>query len=283
MHDLLKPQLQLENYTGPLDLLLSLIEQQRLDITAISLAKVAEQYMAAVSSMHTPEPDTIAEFLVIGAKLLVIKTRALLPRPPAELLATDDEQIGDDLARQLKEYQRFKAAALQLRTWNERGHQAYTRQSDKILGVATLPPRVPQTLDVGLADLVAAMQRRLQLLIPLEAEPTPMPAPKIITIADVRERVRLVLHQRPWTTFDDLLSLALTRNEVIVTLWTILELFKRQYITIEQQDMFGSIAIGRGGAFTNHPEHEMVIDEQNKDAEVDYSTPASVDHNQLFG
>jgi segregation and condensation protein A len=125
------------------------------------------------------------------------------------------------------------------------------------------------------------MQRRLQLLMPLEAEPTAMPAPKIITIADVRERVRTVLHQRPWTTFDDLLSLALTRNEVIVTLWTVLELFKRQYITIEQQEMFGAIAIGRGGTFTDDPERNLLIDEQIKDAEVEHSTPASFGHDEL--
>ncbi len=261
MPDQSKPQIQLDNYTGPLDLLLGLIEQQRLDITAISLAKVAEQYMAAVASMQTPEPDTIAEFLVIGAKLLVIKTRALLPRPPAELLAVDDELSGDDLARQLQEYQRFKAAAQHLRAWDERGNQAYTRQAEKILGLATLPPRTPPVLDIGLADLVAAMQRRLQLLIPLAAEPTAMPVPKIITIADVRERVRDVLDQRAWTTFDDLLGLALTRNEVIVTLWTVLELFKRRYITIEQHDLFGSIAIGRGDGFTADPEQDLVTDE----------------------
>ncbi len=252
--DNVKPQLQLNNYNGPLDLLLNLIEQQRLDITAISLAQVAEQYMAAVAALEAPNPDTIAEFLVIGAKLLVIKTRALLPRPPAELAPRDDEDMGNQLARQLVEYKRFKLAATQLRSWEQAGYHTYTRQADKL--VALLTPRVQHpddarpALDVSLADLVAVMQRRLQLMLPLEPDPVPMPAPKIITIADVRAKVSDVLSHHAWTTFEDLLSLTLTRNEVIVTLWTVLELFKREQIVIEQHDLFGAIAVGRGPAFT---------------------------------
>lgn len=248
-----KPYLQLNNYNGPLDLLLSLIEQQRLDITAISLAQVAEQYMATVNALEAPHPDTIAEFLVIGAKLLVIKTRALLPRPPAELAARDEEDVGDQLARQLVEYKRFKTAAAQLHAWEQAGYQSYTRQADKL--AALLPPRGVHTgtdrppLDVSLADLVAAMQRRMQLLLPLEPDPVAMPAPKIITIADVRTRISAVLQNQTWTTFEDLLSLSLTRNEVIVTLWTVLELFKREQIVIEQHDLFGAVAIGRGPAW----------------------------------
>ncbi len=260
MLELVKPQLQLDNYTGPLDLLLSLIEQQRLDITAISLAQVAEQYMTAVASLQAPSPAAIAEFLVIGAKLLVLKTRALLPRPPAELSPPEEEDVGDELARQLAEYKRYKLAAAQLREWEDAGYHAYARQASKI--AALKPPRrvlpvdeLPK-LDVSLADLVATMQRRLQILLALEPEVVPMPAPKIIKVADVRRRIHDVLTHRPWTSFEDLLSLALTRNEVIVTLWTVLELFKRQQLTIEQDELYGTISIGRGVAFAADGEHE---------------------------
>lgn len=242
-----KPQLELDNYSGPLELLLGLIEQQRLDITAISLAQVAEQYMAAVAALDHPDPDTIAEFLVIGAKLLVIKTRALLPRPPAELAVKDEEDAGEQLARQLREYQRFKQAAGQLRAWEQAGLRAYAR----LASAQPLPPPRPveTKLDVSLSELVAVMQRRLQLMLPLADEPVGMPLPKIITIADVRARLVATLSRQRWTSFEDLLSLALTRNEVIVTLWTVLELFKRQAIEFEQQDLFGVISIGRGPAF----------------------------------
>ncbi|HEX6291509.1 MAG TPA: ScpA family protein [Herpetosiphonaceae bacterium] len=240
-----KPQLQLDNYSGPLDLLLSLIEQRQLDITAISLAQVTEQYMQAVTGVESPDPDVIAEFLVIGAKLLVIKTRALLPRPPAEVAPKDEEDVGDQLARQLIEYRRFKQAAAQLRAWEQENHRAYTRHA-----APPLPPRKPPTtLDVSLADLIVAVQRRLQLMLPLTDEPVAMPAPKIITIADVRARLHDVLRQQSWISFEDLLSLALSRNEVIVTLWTVLELFKRGAIVFQQEQLFAPISIGRGPAF----------------------------------
>jgi len=240
-----KPQLQLANYNGPLDLLLSLIEQQRLDITAISLAQVAEQYMAAVAALESPDPDALAEFLVIGAKLLVIKTRALLPRPPVELASKDDEDVGEQLAQQLIEYRRFKQAAAQLR--EQEGQRTYTRLAEPPPPRVDAPTTVP--LDLTLAELVATMQRRLQLMLPVADDPVPLPTPKIITIADVRARLSTVLQQQSWTTFEDLLSLAFTRSEVIVTLWTVLELFKRQVLVIEQQHIFGQISIGRGPAF----------------------------------
>lgn len=240
-----KPQLQLESYSGPLDLLLSLIEQRQLDITTISLARVAEQYMQAVAAVEAPDPDVIAEFLVIGAKLLVIKTRALLPRPPAEVAPRDEEDVGDQLARQLIEYRRFKQAAAQLRAWEQEHRRAYARRA-----APPLPPRKPPArLDVSLADLLSAIERRLQLMLPIEDDPVSMPAPKIITIADVRTRLHGILRQQSWISFEDLLSLALSRNEVIVTLWTVLESFKRGLIVLEQERLFTRINIGRGPAF----------------------------------
>jgi segregation and condensation protein A len=242
-----KPHLHLDSYTGPLDLLLRLIEQQQLDITAISLAQVADQYMAAVNAVQQPDPDVLAEFLVIGARLLLIKTRALLPKPPPELVTNEDEDAGDQLARQLHEYRRFKQAAAQLRMWETEGRRAYTRSAPP--PVPPAPPPVPAPLNIDLADLVALVQRRLQLLRSQEAEAVPLPVPKIITIADVRARIHDLLTTQPWFSFEDLLSFSLTRNEVIVTLWTVLELFKRQTIVFEQQQLFGTIMVGRGPVF----------------------------------
>jgi segregation and condensation protein A len=238
-----KPHIALEAYTGPLDLLLQLIEQHQLDITAIALAQVADQYMAAVNALEQPSPDMLAEFLVIGARLLVIKTRALLPKPPAEL-APNEEDAGEQLARQLHEYRRFKQAAAQLRAWEAEGRRTYTRSAPP--PVPSAPALEPAPLDIDLLDLVALVQRRLRLLQAEAVEAVPMPVPKIITIADVRQRIHTMLGAQAWVSFEDLLSFSLTRNEVIVTLWTVLELFKRQGIVFDQQHLFGAVMIGRG-------------------------------------
>lgn len=239
-----KPHIKLETYTGPLDLLLQLIEQHQLDITAISLARVADQYMAAVQSLAQPDPDMLAEFLVIGARLLLIKTRALLPKLPTDLAAREDEDGSEQLARQLQEYQRFKQAAAQLRAWEAEGQRVFGRMAPPPLPPVPPSPRV--SLGIKLPDLVALAERRLRLLAAAQSEHVPLPVPKIITIADVRARIAQRLAAQPWFSFEDLLSLNLTRNEVIVTLWTVLELFKRQAILVEQDQLFGAVMIGRG-------------------------------------
>src|SRR5688500_14017946 len=98
----IEPIVSLPVFEGPLGLLLQLIEQRQLDITAVSLAHVADQYLAAVRAFDARSPADLAEFLVIGAKLILIKTRALLPRSPVEDLQLTEEDVGDQLARQLR-------------------------------------------------------------------------------------------------------------------------------------------------------------------------------------
>ncbi len=240
-----KPQVTLAAFAGPLDLLLQLIERDQLDITTISLAQVADQYMAAVNALQAPDPDVLAEFLVIGARLLLIKTRALLPKPPVELVP-NDEDTGEQLARQLHEYRRFKQAAAQLRAWEAEGRRSFARTAPPPL--PPVPPAQPAPLHIDLQDLVALVERRLRI-IAAQADAAPLPVPKVVTIADVRGRVYDMLAMQQWLSFEDLLGFSLTRNEVIVTLWTVLELFKRQVIVFEQQGMFSTITIGRGELF----------------------------------
>jgi segregation and condensation protein A len=91
-------------YEGPLDLLLQLIEHAELDITAVALAKVTDQYLAYIHLMQVPA-DEISAFLVVAAKLLQIKSEALLPRPPVREVGEEDP--AEALARQLRIYKRF--------------------------------------------------------------------------------------------------------------------------------------------------------------------------------
>lgn len=244
-----KPIVSLPAFEGPLDLLLQLIEQQRLDITVITLAHVADQYLAAVRAATDRRPADLAEFLVIGARLLLIKTRALLPRPPVEDVRLTEEGVGDQLARQLREYQHFKQLAAALKEREASGLRTYMR-----LSAPPLPPQRPVAerspkLDVDLDDLVRAVERRLKLLQADDDAPVAVPRPRTLTIAEVTQQLRRRLATFSYVTFDDLLGLAVNRNEVIVTLWTILELFKRHAVTIEQSALFEQITIGRGPAF----------------------------------
>jgi segregation and condensation protein A len=88
----------------------------------------------------------------------------------------------------------------------------------------------------------------MQLLLPLEPPTIPLPAPKLLTVAQVASQIRERLRQQAWFSFEDLLAVAVRRVEIVVTLWAVLELLKRRAITAEQHDIFGPIQIGRGPA-----------------------------------
>ena len=97
--------LDLDVFQGPLDLLLQLVERRKLEITEVSLAAVAGQYLQAVRALPERDLELLSEFLAIGTRLLLLKSRALLPRPPP---LDDEEEPVDDLTARLEEYRHFK-------------------------------------------------------------------------------------------------------------------------------------------------------------------------------
>ncbi len=109
-------ELKVDGFSGPLDLLLDLIEREKLDITTLSLAQVADQYWQHVESQQDLEPDALADFIRIGSKLLYVKSCALLPSasPPKEELRPDEGVAAAELASMVEESKRFRDAAAAL-------------------------------------------------------------------------------------------------------------------------------------------------------------------------
>jgi segregation and condensation protein A len=232
-------RVQLPAFEGPLDLLLQLIEREKLDISAISLAQVADQFLATVRQMEEVSADDLADFLVVAVKLVWIKSRLLLPqpRPPAE----DDDGVdpAEALAAQLREYKRFKEAAHTLRVIEEAGLRTYLR--------AAPPPEFEQRLDPQggvLGELMAAARAAFAALQsgPLDL-PQGMVVPFKLTIHDQIVYIREVTAKGQAVTFRSLLSQAHHRLEIIVTLLAVLELIKRQAIRVSQDAPFGEITI----------------------------------------
>jgi segregation and condensation protein A len=225
-------------YEGPLDLLLHLIERQELDITQVSLAQVTNQYLEHLAQISERNPDNLADFLVVAAKLLLIKSRVLLPQPPAPPSATDAEgDVGEDLIRQLTEYKRFKEAANWLREIEEHGVRSYVR-----LAAAPQLERSVDLGDVSLDDLLAAV-REVLLIKPLAPSVNGTVPPITITIADQMALIeRRTAHSRS-VSFRSLLERSVSRLEVIVTLLALLEMVKQLRVVMRQDQVFGDILI----------------------------------------
>ncbi len=224
-------------YEGPLDLLLDLIERSELDITSVSLASVTDQYLASLKNLEYINADEISAFLVIAAKLLQIKSEALLPRPPAH--AASEEDLGRSLVDQLKLYKRYK----EIGVWMHDRQQANLRT---YLRVAP-PPKVEAKLDLTnltLEKLVAAAEEAFAK--DQNKQPLGMIiAPPRVTIREKIDLIAKLMKEVEHSTFQALLEPGASRLEIVVTFLAMLELVKRYHIHAHQPDLFSDIEIDR--------------------------------------
>lgn len=130
-----------EVYEGPLDLLLDLIEHAELDITRLALAQVTDQYLDYLHHLQQRNAEEVSLFVVIAAKLLQIKSAALLPRQAVELGSDEEEDPGEALARQLIIYKRFKELGAYLEERNLKGLRTFIRVAP--------PPKINAKLDMS--------------------------------------------------------------------------------------------------------------------------------------
>jgi len=229
-------QVKLAVFEGPLSLLLQLVEQEELDITKIALAQVTDQYLAHLAEMERRQAKDLTGFLVVAAKLLLIKSMALLPRPST--LTPEAEDVGDELIRQLKAYKRFKEVAALLQEREQQGLHSYVR----IDPLPHIEPR-PNLEDVTLDDLLSSVQ---EVLDAIPASPVgEVVTPMTVTIDDQITHIEHQLSRRRQVRFHEVLSEVTTRVEVIVTLLAVLELIKRERVRVRQDQIFGDIFIER--------------------------------------
>ena len=229
-------QIRLPVFEGPLDLLLHLIEREELDITTVALAQVTNQYLAYLAELEQRQLKELTDFLIVAAKLLLIKSLALLPRPPA--LPPEAEDVGDELVHQLRVYKRFKEIATLLHEREKLGLHGYVR-------IAPLPHLEPQ-LDLGdvtLYDLLAAVQEALDTIPALPVGE--VVAPITVTISEQIAHIEKQLAGRRHVRFREVLSAVTSRVEVIVTLLALLELIKQDRVQVRQERLFGEIVIER--------------------------------------
>ncbi len=225
-------------FEGPLDLLLHLIERQELDITEVSLALVTNQYLDYLATIDERSLDNLADFVVVAARLLLIKSQVLLPRPPTPpSVEPEDEDLGADLVQQLIEYRRYKEVAGWLHEQEIKGLRSYVR-----LAPAPLMDRSLELGEVTLGDLLDAL-RDVLAVKPSAPSVNGEVAPLSITIADQMDLITQQTARRRHVSFLRLMQRTANRLEVIVTLLALLELVKQHRVTMRQDQAFGDILI----------------------------------------
>jgi segregation and condensation protein A len=242
-------QISTEVFSGPLDLLLQLIEHSELDITKLSLAKVTDQYLEHLRTIGERDPIEVSAFLVIAARLVLIKSLVLLPRE--NILSPTEEDPGEILARQLITYKRFKEIALFLRKREENGFRTYLRMAPL--------PKYHSKLDIG--DFCAAdLAQIYSKIISMKDQPHPLSQAVTITAITLRQRINeivLILQTSSHSSFRLLLPSDHSRLEIIVTFLALLELIKHHSILVLQENLFEDIQLESVGDLNANIEPEF--------------------------
>ncbi len=228
-------------FDGPIGLLLHLIEREELDITEVSLVAITDRYLRAIEALQEIEPEALADFLVVAARLLYIKSRGLLPHPESE--EEEEEGQSEALIQQLQDYRRFRAAAGELRLRASIGLRTSARAT---------APQIDRKLDLSaltIQKLADAAQRALSNFPGDPDLPSVRSYP--VTVAEKIESIRERISGRAEEngraggslTFSALLSQSRSRQEIIVTFLAVLELIKQREIAAEQEETFGEILL----------------------------------------
>jgi segregation and condensation protein A len=224
-------EIKLEQFSGPLDLLLALIEQEKLNIGEIALSKVTEQYFEYLNKLEEHRPEELADFLVIATKLVYLKSRNLLPQLSLE------EEDGPSLADQLKMYKRYIEASRDIQKMWDKNLVAYGRVEPPVKAEGFV---LPANAEVG--DLYSFFTGLLKRLKPL----CPLPKVSIDRAISIKEKIASIfdlLKTRKKLSFIQLLSESENRTEVIVSFLAILELIKSGSASVNQKNTFSDLEI----------------------------------------
>jgi segregation and condensation protein A len=232
-------QVQVEGFSGPIDLLLDLIDRNELDVTALSLAQVTDQYWNEIDSEDTGL-DALAEFLNVGSKLLYIKSCALLvERPTAEELDEQMAEAAGELTQLLEEHKQFRDAVDLFRQLEEEGRRTFARTAP--VKAVPLPPGLE---GVTIDTLLSAVKEAL-------ADKPPEPDEVVIhiepvTVTEKIDEIASALSERDGRlAFRPLLAVCNTRTEVVVLFLAVLEMIKGGGLWAEQEEAFGDITLVR--------------------------------------
>jgi segregation and condensation protein A len=246
-------QIHLPSFEGPLDLLLHLIEKRQLEITTISLVAVTDQFIDYLRAQPGPPIARLADFVALASRLLVIKSRSLLPRsnrPEDEAETAEVMADAEAIRRNLLEYKLAKEIAALLRERADAGLQSFARTAPPQGVEETLAWVPPRLTGLSVTALSAAFQRVLAERLTQEPEELPLP---VVTVAEKIAEIEALLTTQPSITLGNLLAEQTRRIIIVVTFIAVLELWHLHRIAVHQDDPFGEVYIARATAENTRP------------------------------
>ena len=230
--------IKIDKFEGPLGLLLQLIEKEELDITEISLAKIADQYIEYIRNSEHLKPEEMADFLVVAAKLLLIKSRALLP-----FLKGEAEAEIQEFEQQLRMYKEFLEAAKKIEAIISKKRFSFAREFNRqaVLASAHLfsPPK--RLKAVTLRDIFNEIIKNIQPPEELEEQSLE----QAVNIEDKILAIQQSLINKLKVSFNYVLAAAQNKTEIIVSFLALLELIKQRNVIVAQVEMFGEIEVSK--------------------------------------
>ena len=233
-------KVKLADFEGPLDLLLSIIREKKLDIKTVPLASVTAQYMEFLAGLDQLNLDLASEFIEVGATLVEIKSKQILPKPKVEE-EESAEEMEERLRARLEEYALLKEAGEKLREFETIGR--FYKPAEPVKEI------IKYTMDgVGMDDLMSAFTKMIQRLDRKAPPPPRMIKMDRFTVSDKMNEVRKRLETEDGFSVFSLLDEESTRSEVINVFLALLELLKQNEIRVVQECKFSDIVIIKGGS-----------------------------------
>lgn len=236
--------IRLEDFDGPIALLLALIEARQLDVLTVPLGGLAEAYLDALAALDGDRLGNVSAFVAVAAQLILLKSRAMLPRQPKPAAIDLDDELDPEaeLRARLIEYRRYRDAGQALAARTEAG-RLFRRDSELAASAGRAFARPPERPPLPPAALAAALDG-LATLIPDVAAPTELLARKV-TLSERAAIIRAALRNADCVVLQDLLRGVRDRVVVAITFLAMLELSKRREISLEQNEPWGPILVRR--------------------------------------
>ena len=227
------PEVTVAGFEGPLDLLLELVEDKKLDIFTVQLGDLADEYLARVRAMPALPADEVSAFLYIASRLVLLKARSLLPSL-VPTSADDERDTEAELRLRLIEYATTKDRAAALGDRMRAGERAFHREGGSVI----LPPKG------GDPDALAAAWLKVLALTREAPEEVEVPGERY-SVEQRTAEIEALIAEQPSVTFVTLLGERPTLGYAIVTFISLLDLYRRLVIDITQDELFGEIRIER--------------------------------------